>query len=116
MQTVDFTIMISVDLLPQSTLTKRYQTTIPLEIRKAMGLETKDKIEYKVMGNGQVLMSKVETFEEDPAMASFLNFLDRDIELHPENIQPITADIAEMYLSSVTNLDVDLDAALPNEE
>ncbi|MDJ0679685.1 MAG: type II toxin-antitoxin system PrlF family antitoxin [Xenococcaceae cyanobacterium MO_167.B52] len=108
--------MTSVDSPSQSTLTQRYQTTIPLEIRKALGLEAKDKIQYKVMGDGQVLMSKVETFEEDPAMASFLNFLDRDIQLHPENIQPITADIAEMYLSSVTNFDVDLDAALPNEE
>lgn len=115
MQTVNFTLMPSVNL-PQSTLTQRYQTTIPSEIRKAIGLKVKDKIEYKVVGDGRVLMSKVETIEEDPAMASFLNFLDRDIELHPENIQPITADMAEMYLSSVTNFDVDLDAALPDEE
>ena len=116
MHLVNFTIVTSVDPLPQSTLTRRYQTTIPSEIRTAMGLQTKDKIEYKIMGDGQVLISKVETFEEDPAMASFLNFLDKDIELHPENIQPITAELAETYLSSVTNFDVDLDAALPDEE
>ena len=38
-----------------STLTERYQTTIPAEVRKALGLEPGQRILYEVRGETVVL-------------------------------------------------------------
>ena len=45
-----------------STITAKGQTTIPAEIRKALGLETGDKIAFHIKDNKAVI-SKVEPFD-----------------------------------------------------
>ena len=42
---------------PASTLTERYQTTIPAEVRQALGLEPGQRILYEVRGETVVLRS-----------------------------------------------------------
>ena len=59
----------------ESTLTSRYQTTIPQIVRKILGLDKNDKIKYTLNQDGSVLLSKLENKEEDPVLEQFLAFL-----------------------------------------
>ncbi|MEY2976080.1 MAG: HtaR suppressor protein, partial [Cyanobacteriota bacterium] len=43
---------------PESTLTDRYQTTIPDPVRKALGLNKRDKICYTIQPDGKVWISR----------------------------------------------------------
>lgn len=43
----------------QSTLTDRFQTTIPLEVRQALNLLPRQRIAYEVRGDGSVLLRPV---------------------------------------------------------
>ncbi len=52
------------------------------------------------------------TEDEDPVLGQFLNFLARDIANHPEQLQPIRADLAQHILSVVGSTEVDLDSPL----
>ena len=71
----------------ESTLTDRYQTTIPENVRKALRLNKRDKIHYKIEPNGKVTMSRAELEDEDPVVGKFLNFLAEDMSKNPQNIK-----------------------------
>ena len=43
----------------QSTLTDRFQTTIPLEVRQALNLLPRQRIAYEVRSDGSVLLRPV---------------------------------------------------------
>ena len=100
----------------RSTLTARNQTTLPPVVRSVLGLKASDKIRYEITSNGQVLISKDIVNQEDRAMESFLNFLDTDIRNNPQNIKPVTSEMAERYLSLVSDFDLDMDSTLPDED
>ena len=59
----------------ESTLTDRFQTTIPSPVRQALHLDKKDKIKYIIQSDGSVLMQRAETAETDPVLELFLSFL-----------------------------------------
>jgi antitoxin PrlF len=104
----------------ESTLTERYQTTVPTQVRKALGLEKHDKIKFTIDGRGRVLITRVRPRERlpggDEVMGKFFEFLDRDIRERPESIQPISAKLADRVRSLVEGVEVDLDAPLPEED
>ncbi|MGK7944793.1 MAG: type II toxin-antitoxin system PrlF family antitoxin [Microcystaceae cyanobacterium] len=100
----------------ESTLTDRYQTTIPDPIRKALGLNKRDKIAYTIQPNGQVVISRVDQTESDPALEQFLNFIVRDIEKNPQNLQAISSDLVNYAQSLVAEVDIDLDIPLFDED
>ncbi|ANN66711.1 type II toxin-antitoxin system PrlF family antitoxin [Bordetella bronchialis] len=103
----------------ESSLTDRYQTTVPETVRRALGLRKRDKIHYSVRANGEVILSRGEPMDEpDPALEAFLAFLARDIAAHPERLTPLTADLlARVREASAGAADIDLDAALsPDDE
>lgn len=100
----------------ESTLTDRYQTTIPDPIRKALGLNKRDKIAYTIQPNGQVVISRVDQTESDPALEQFLNFIVRDIEKNPQNLQAISSDLVSYAQSLVAEVDIDLDTPLFDED
>jgi len=57
----------------ESTLTDRYQTTIPETVRSRFGLGKRDKLHYRIMSDGTVLLSRVNNVQEDdPALTGFL--------------------------------------------
>jgi antitoxin PrlF len=62
-------------LQTESTLTDRYQTTVPDIVRKTLGLNKRDKITYAINSNGTVTITRSETSEEDPVLGKFLDFL-----------------------------------------
>ena len=103
----------------ESSLTDRYQTTVPQPVRRALGMGKRDRrIRYSVRANGEVVLQRVspEAAEEDPELAPFLTLLEQDISRHPERLQPITADLVDRLHNLVGDLDVDLDAPLPDDD
>lgn len=77
-------------LTVESTLTDRYQTTIPEKVRQFLGLSKRDHIEYRINANGEICLTKKVEEEVDATMASFLAFIDRDIQQHPEGVNPLS--------------------------
>ena len=67
----------------ESTLTDRYQTTVPETVRKALKLSKRDRIHYTISATGEVTLTRAE-LNDDPALGEFLNFLASDITNHPE--------------------------------
>ncbi|AMP12314.1 type II toxin-antitoxin system PrlF family antitoxin [Collimonas pratensis] len=101
----------------ESTLTDRYQTTVPETVRRALRLNKRDKIHYTIRPGGEVVLSRVEAAEEeDPVLGQFLGFLARDIASHPERLQAVDANFVQRIQSLVGSVEVDLDAALPADD
>lgn len=102
-----------VTLEVESTLTDRYQTTVPETVRRALRLGKRDKIHYTIRPSGEVVLTRAETTEgDDPVLGQFLGFLARDIASHPERLKVVDAGLVQRLQSLVGNLEVDLDAAL----
>ena len=105
----------------ESTLTSRYQTTIPDLVRRALTLNKQDKIRYTVRPDGDVVLSRAEEPEEhnDPVLEPLLALLARDIEEHPERLRPLSQELLRRIddLVGDVNLDdVDLNAPLPPDD
>lgn len=100
----------------ESTLTDRYQTTVPDEVRKALRLNKRDKIRYTIQSNGQVIMSRADQPENDPLLGQFLSFLARDISRNPQHVQAISSDLVNHVQSLVADVEFDLDAPLSDED
>jgi antitoxin PrlF len=102
---------------PESTLTDRYQTTVPDPVRKALGLNKRDKICYTIQPNGKVWISRADQAEEnDPVLGEFLNFLVQDMEQNPQHIQAMSSDLVSHVQSLISGVDLDLDAPLLDED
>lgn len=100
----------------ESTLTDRFQTTVPSPVRQALHLGKKDKIKYVIQSDGSVLMKRFEAEGGDPVLDQFLSFLAVDMQKHPEKLQPLTASMRQSVASLVADVDIDLDAALSDED
>ena len=103
-------------LQAESSLTDRYQTTVPDIVRKTLGLNKRDKIAYTINSDGTVTISRRETLEEDPILGKFLDLLAEDIEQNPQHIQPIKSATLERVQSLVEEVEIDLDAPLSDED
>jgi len=100
-----------------STLTDRYQTTVPETVRRALKLGKRDKIHYTIQSNGAVLLTRAsQDKHEDPALAQFLSFLARDIANHPEHVQAMDSQLVQRIQSLVGDAEIDLNAALSTED
>lgn len=99
----------------ESTLTDRFQTTVPGSVRQALHLGKRDKIKYVIQSDGSVLMQRAATIEGDPVLDQFLAFLAVDMQKHPEKLQPLTASMRQRVASLVADVEIDLDAPLPDE-
>lgn len=107
----------AVTLEVESTLTDRYQTTVPETVRRALKLCKRDKIHYTIRPSGEVVLSRVETAEEDdPVLGQFLDFLSRDMANHPERLQSIDAGFVQRLRVLTRGVEVDLDAALSADD
>src|SRR3569832_1590888 len=57
----------------ESTLTDRYQTTVPESVRRALRLGKRDKIHYTIRHSGEVVLTRAEASDgDDPVLGSFL--------------------------------------------
>jgi len=97
----------------ESTLTDRYQTTVPETVRRALSLGKRDKIHYTIRPGGEVVLTRVDVPDvDDPVLGQFLGFLSRDIASHPEHLLAVDANFVQRIQSLVADIEVDLDAAL----
>ncbi|SDI16620.1 type II toxin-antitoxin system PrlF family antitoxin [Nitrosomonas sp. Nm132] len=101
----------------ESTLTDRYQTTVPETVRRALKLGKRDKIHYTIRQNGEVVLTRATaTEDDDPVLEQFLSFLAHDIASHPERLRAVDAGLAQRIQSLVSGIEVDLDAALSEDD
>ena len=101
----------------ESTLTDRYQTTVPETVRRALQLGKRDKIHYTIRPSGEVVLTRAEQSEgDDPVLGQFLGFLARDIASHPERLQAVDASLVQRLQSLVGGVKVDLDTALSADD
>jgi antitoxin PrlF len=100
----------------ESTLTDRYQTTVPDPVRKALGLNKRDKICYTIEADGRVWIARAEQPESDPVLGKFLDFLAQDMDKNPQHIQAVSSELVDRLQSLVSNVEVDLDAPLLDED
>ncbi|MFZ9298131.1 MAG: type II toxin-antitoxin system PrlF family antitoxin [Hylemonella sp.] len=101
----------------ESTLTDRYQTTVPETVRRALRLGKRDKIHYSVRPGGEVVLTRAATPEtDDPVLGQFLGFLARDMASHPERLQAVDAALVQRLNALVGDVAVDLDAALSEDD
>lgn len=86
----------------ESTLTDRYQTTVPETVRRALKLGKRDKIHYTIRADGEVVLTRASASEgEDPVIGHFLGFLARDIASHPERLQSVGTGLVQRIQSLV---------------
>ena len=97
----------------ESTLTDRYQTTVPDAVRRALKLRKRDRIRYLVLGDGSVVLKRARKADsEDPVLKAFLNFLATDIAAHPRRLRTLDAGLAGRMRSLVKGVKPDLDEVL----
>jgi len=94
-------------------LTDKGQTTVPKSVRQALGLSAGDRIAFHV-GEAGVSMRRADD-AGDPALASFLSFLARDIERHPENLKAFPPALKKRLEGLVEGVAVDLHSSIEGE-
>jgi antitoxin PrlF len=100
----------------ESTLTDRYQTTVPEGVRNALKLSKRDKIHYTIRSSGEVILTKASPSAEDPVLGEFLKFLAKDISQHPGRLQVVNAGLVERIRSLVDGVEFDLDEPLSDDD
>ena len=106
-----------ITLEAESTLTDRYQTTVPESVRRTLKLGKRDKLHYTIRANGEVVLTRATGAEgDDPALGAFLGFLAADIRRHPARLQGIDADLVARFQSLTEGVEVDLDAPLSADD
>lgn len=101
-------------LQAESTLTDRYQTTVPEPVRRALGLKKRDAIHYDVLPDGQVRISKAE-HNADPVVPAFLRLLEADIQ-SAGSVSRANAELVTQIQQLVAGVSLDLDAPLDPED
>jgi len=98
-------------------LTDRYQTTVPEIVRRALRPEKRDKVDYTVRADGEVVLTRVAQHEaDDPLLGQFLGFLAQDIKQHPDRVQAVNSALYQRVQSLVGVVDVDLDVPLSKDD
>lgn len=95
----------------ESTLTDRYQTTVPDGVRRVLKLGKRDRIRYLVQSDGSVLLQRADP-TDDPVLGAFLDFLAQDIKDHPQRVSALDAGLAKRMRALGKGVAVDLDVAL----
>ena len=102
----------------ESTLTDRYQTTVPDPVRRVLKLRKRDKLVYKILDDSTVILARrTEADEADPVLGRFLDFLAQDMATHPERLRGVDGDFVARIQSLVKDVEVDREAPLlPDDE
>ncbi len=101
----------------ESTLTDRYQTTVPEAVRRALKLGKRDKLHYTLRADGEVVITRAsEVANDDPVLGEFLNFLANDVAKHPEQLHAVDTALRARIASLVGQNKVDLNAALSADD
>lgn len=94
----------------ESAVTERYQTTVPNGVRKALGVQGRDRLVWEIRGDEAIVRRAPVAVEEedDPALEPFLRLLAADIEAHPERLQGIPEDLFRRWTAIAEGVEVNL--------
>lgn len=107
----------AITLEVESTLTDRYQTTVPETVRRVLRLSKRDKIHYTIRPGGEVVLTRAEVEEgDDPVLGQFLDFLAQDNASHPERSKTVDASLLVRIHSLVEGIEVNLDLPLSADD
>ena len=96
-----------------STLTDRYQTTVPETVRRALKLRKRDKIHYSILPDGAVMLTRASHGQhDDPVLGQFLDFLARDIAENPQRMQALDTGLVKRIQTLVGDVYIDIDTPL----
>ena len=87
-----------------STVSVTGQTTIPVEVRDALGVAAGDKVAYQI-GPDAVTVRKAEM--GDPTLEPFLELLAADIRQRPGALREVTSDLRDRLLRLTSETKVD---------
>lgn len=103
----------------ESTLTDRYQTTVPDTVRRALKLGKRDKIHYSIQPDGAVILTRASQRsleENDPLLDAFLHFLENDMVKNPERLHKLNMAAVNDIQQLVGHVNVDLEEPLRKED
>ncbi|MDE0374045.1 MAG: type II toxin-antitoxin system PrlF family antitoxin [Rhodospirillales bacterium] len=80
-----------------ATVTAKGQITLPKSIRQVLRIDVGEKVAFELHENGQVVVSRADAEDEDPAIGAFLALLADDI-WAGRSVQAIPADLAQDML------------------
>lgn len=94
-----------------SKVTSRSQTTLPNGVRKALGIKPgEDTLEWEIRGDEAIARrATADSDAEDPALAPFLQLLERDITEHPERLSGLPEDLYRRWMAVTEGMEGDLD-------
>lgn len=96
-----------------ATITSKGQITLPKPIRQALGVDYGGKVAFELRGSQVVVSRADEAPHEDPAIASFLGLIEKDIRTgqHLCNLP----DGLVQAMRAAAGLSVDLDADIAGD-
>jgi antitoxin PrlF len=101
-------------IVEESTITAKGQTTVPKAVRQALGVDSGDRIAFRIDERG-VTVERAGVETEDPAIGPFLQLLARDMEQRPEALRALTPEFAARIAELTRSVDVDPDAPIEGE-
>lgn len=101
----------------ESTLTDRYQTTIPSFVRDELGLSKRDKLAFFKSEDGHLMLKRAEPESEEfsSATLAWLDFLRQQQDRDPQSLTPITQDLWIRISALTEGIEVDLDKPLSEQ-
>jgi antitoxin PrlF len=101
----------------ESTLTDRYQTTVPETVRRALSLGKRDKTHYTIRPGSDVVLTRAGRAEvDDPVLNQFLGLLTNDMTTHPERLRTEDTSFSQRIQSLRKGVIVDIDTELSAED
>jgi antitoxin PrlF len=99
-----------------STITAKGQTTVPKSVRQALGVGAGDQIAFHVNAAG-VTIRRVDDDQPhaDPAIGAFLQFLAKDIQANPGQLQALSPELMASIGELVEGIEVDVDAPIEGD-
>lgn len=101
-----------------ATITDRGQTTVPAAIRRKLALGKRDRIVFRELADGSVVIAKKAPLGDtpDPALTGFLALLADDMKAHPTRLRPMPGALLARARVLTEGVEVDLDSALPDSD
>jgi antitoxin PrlF len=87
-------------ILEVATVTSKGQITLPKPIRQALGIAAGSKVAFELRGSEVVVTRAGEKDHEDPAIASFLALLEKDIRAGA-NVTTLPRNLAQAMLANL---------------
>jgi antitoxin PrlF len=99
-----------------SKLTAKGQLTLPMDVRHILGVSMGSRVAFRIEDETVTLRrAESQAPNEDPCIESFLSFLAKDIEDHPESISALSPALLERIAGLIEGAEIDPNEAIEGE-